>query len=504
MVTDKIQKKELLSRVMEAEQAAQMIQRGMKVALGGFTSAGYPKAVPKELAKRQSQGEPLELTFLSASMIAQLDELLAPATIRRMPLFESALMRKQANSGELHYVEQQICKVLRLLENGSFGKIDVAVMEALAITEEGYIIPTSSIGFLPYVAEKAQTIIIEINTALPAELKGLHDIYVPGVPPKRTPIPMLCAGDRFGESFIRVQTDKIKAIVFTHEPDVPQEEEKSLMSYERLPYAHKRICENLFVFLKQELPKWGGKLPPIQTGIGNLANSILQAFLCTEMEQFHELSFFCGAFHEAHMELIAAGRVREASTGSIQMTKRTIEILQDMGETLKKILVIRNIDITNDAETVGRLGLLALNTAIEADIYGNVNSSHIAGSKVVNGIGGAANFAQNAGLSMLLLPSIAKKGAVSTIVPMVSHVDITEHDVDIIITEQGIADLRGKDDLERAVCVIENCAHPAYRNMLWNYMEDAVKLSGGHHPQLPDAAFAWQKRLASTGTMLTE
>ena len=74
---------------------------------------------------------------------------------------------------------------------------------------------------------------------------------------------------------------------------------------------------------------------------------------------------------------------------------------------------------------------------IEADIYGNVNSTHIMGSSIQNGIGGSGDFARNAYISMFLSPSTAKSGAISCIVPMVSHVDHTEHDVHVIVTEQG-------------------------------------------------------------------
>ena len=150
---------------------------------------------------------------------------------------------------------------------------------------------------------------------------------------------------------------------------------------------------------------------------------------------------------------------------------------------------------------IQRLGVFALNSGIEADIYGNVNSSHIAGTRVVNGIGGGANFAQNAELSVLVLVSENKKGAISTIVPMVSHQDISEHDIDVVVTENGVADLRGKDELERAHLVIENCASPRYRPLLKDYLQQAVREKGGQHPQNPFEAFQWHKRLKETGTM---
>jgi succinyl-CoA:acetate CoA-transferase len=84
-----------------------------------------------------------------------------------------------------------------------------------------------------------------------------------------------------------------------------------------------------------------------------------------------------------------------------------------------------------------------MNGMIEADIYGNVNSTYVAGIRVTNGIGGSGDFARNGYLSVFMSPSIAKVGVISGIVPMVSHVDHTEHDTMVIVTEQGLADLRG-------------------------------------------------------------
>jgi acyl-CoA hydrolase len=215
---------------------------------------------------------------------------------------------------------------------------------------------------------------------------------------------------------------------------------------------------------------------------------------------FTDLQFFCGGITEPVMELLAAGKATAVSTGGLGMSPRVEEILNNT-PNLRDCLVIRNGDITNNAEVIGRLGVIALNTGIEIDIYGNVNSSHIAGSRVVNGIGGGANFAQNSGLSVIVMPSSSKGGAISNIVPMVSHQDICEHDVDIVVTENGLADLRGLDDGERADAIIKNCASEIYQKQLNGYLIEARESCGGHHPQLPQKAFEWYTRLRMTKTM---
>jgi succinyl-CoA:acetate CoA-transferase len=124
------------------------------------------------------------------------------------------------------------------------------------------------------------------------------------------------------------------------------------------------------------------------------------------------------------------------------------------------------------------------------------------GSRMMNGIGGSGDFARNAFLSCFVSASTAKGGAISTIVPMVSHVDHTEHDVHVIITEQGIADLRGLPPRLRASLVIDNCAHPDYRDALHEYTERARHRAYGlHTPHDIGEALSWHARFIETGSM---
>jgi len=493
-IKERIYDIQLRKKISTLEEATGFIKSGMNIAMGGYTSSGYPKAIAEGLLNRKAAGEELKITLLSGSAIGPIENLMGNAGIisRQIPMIESKTMSQLVNQGKVHYVEQQMNKMPRLLRNDAFGKIDVAIIEAIAFTKEGYIIPTSSVGMTPHFVDLAETVIVEINLAQPAELEGFHDIYLPELPPNIKPIPLYYVNQRIGEPFLRVNPEKIRYIVESNKLD------ETVKLFDSTAVMQ-RITDNLLNFLELEVKnRWNGNLPPLQTGFGNLASNIVSTFKNTN---FHDISFFCGNLQEANLELMITGKVKAASTGSIQMTPKVLDIIRSYQDELKKIIVIRNTDITNNAETIGRMGIIAINTGIEADIYGNVNSSHIVGTKVVNGIGGGANFAQNANLSVCLIPSEAKDGAISTIVPMVSHHDIVEHDIDVIITDQGIADLRGKDEVERANCIIHNCTSPKYRDMLANYLKRAIEKAGGHHPQLLDEAFSWHLRLIKTGTM---
>jgi len=166
----------------------------------------------------------------------------------------------------------------------------------------------------------------------------------------------------------------------------------------------------------------------------------------------------------------------------------------------KSRLILRPQEISNHPEVIRRLGLICINTALECDIYGNINSTHVNGTHMMNGIGGSGDFARNASYAIFVTKSLAKNGKISSIVPMVTHVDHNEHDVDVIVTEVGLADLRGLAPRERARLIIENCTHPSYRDGLRDYFERALK-RGGHTPHLLEEAFSWHDAYRKGGTM---
>lgn len=491
----KIENIELRSKVVSAEEAATLIKDGMVVAMGGYTSAGYPKVIAQELVKRKESGEDFKINLITGANVGPIDSMLAEAGLvnRRVPMIESKKMANLVNTGQVHYIEQQMHRMPQLLRNHAFGKIDVAVIEAIKITKDGHIVPTSSVGMIQYFTDLAESVVIELNVSQPEELEGMHDIYHIGLIPDRKPIPLSKVNERIGKPYIKVNPKKIKYIVRSDVKD-------TTVNLQGENEAVRKISEHLFNFLELEFSKNGNNLPPIQTGFGNLPSQIVRAFKETE---FSDLEFFCGILQEANIELITTGKVHAASTGSIHMTDNVIDWLKTHTQELQETIIIRNNDITNNSEVISRFGLISLITGIEIDIYGNVNLSHISGSRVVNGLGGGANFAHNAGLSIVLLPSEAKQGNISTIVPMVTHHDIMEHDIDVVITEHGVADLRGKSDIERAYAIIENCTN-TYKEPLLQYLNKAIEQVGGHHPVLLSEAFSFHSRLKETGTMLPE
>ena len=214
----------------------------------------------------------------------------------------------------------------------------------------------------------------------------------------------------------------------------------------------------------------------------------------------------CMAKHNTYStkeaELLASGKLSMASATAFSLSPEAADLLNRDMALYRDRIVLRPQEISNHPEVVRRLGCLAMNGMIEADIYGNVNSTHLMGSRIQNGIGGSGDFARNAYISMFMAPSTAKGGKISTIVPQVSHVDHINQDVQVIVTDQGLADLRGLAPKQRAQAVIANCVHPDYRDQLADYYARALRDSYGKHtPTLLAEALSWHQRFVETGTM---
>ncbi|MDO5356181.1 MAG: acetyl-CoA hydrolase/transferase family protein [Conchiformibius sp.] len=493
----------LRDKIMPAEQAAEFIQNGMTVAMSGFTGAGYPKALPTAIAEKakaaHGRGEAFAIGVVTgASTAPECDGVLAAANCVsfRSPFQSDPTLRNGINAGNTAYQDMHLSHVEQQMRQGFYGAFDVAVIEAVAITEEGKIIPAMGIGHMNEAVKAAKKVIIEVNTAQNAKLEGMHDIvYDIGVPPYRKPLPILGPFDRIGAPYIECDLDKIVAIVFTDSGDRNSK-------FADPDDNSKRIAAQIIDFFNHEVK--AGRLPnnllPLQSGVGNVANAVLAGLLDAP---FDDLTGYTEVLQDGMLDLIIAGKMKSASATALSFSPDALQRFNDNIEFLRDKIVLRPMEYTNSPEVIRRLGVIGMNAMIEADIYGNVNSTHVMGTKMMNGIGGSGDFTRNAFFSFFVSPSVAKDGAISCIVPMVSHHDHTEHDVMFIVTEQGMADLRGKAPRQRAKLIIENCAHPDYRDQLRDYFDRAEKAEkvGLHTPHLLAEALSWHQRFVETGDM---
>lgn len=500
-ILDRVRNKALQDKIVTAEEAAEFIKPGMSIGTSGFTPSGYPKAVPHALAERMKK-TPFKINlWTGASVGPELDgELAAVKGIDfRMPYQTNKDIQKAINTGEISYCDLDLSASAQMARYGFMkgNKIDVAIVEAAAITEEGNIIPTTSVGNAPSYVQTADVVIVEVNTSQPLALEGMHDIYVPLDPPYRLPIPVVRPDTRIGTPFIPCDPAKIKYIV-------PSDVTDKVRPLAAVDDVAKKMAGNLIDFLDGEVK--AGRMPqnllPLQSGVGNVANAALSGFVNSKYEH---LTVYTEVIQDGIFDMIDAGKLDFASGTSLTPSPDGQKRFYENIEKYKKKIMLRPEEISNNPEVVRRLGVIAMNTAIEADIYGNINSTLVNGTRMMNGIGGSGDFARNGYLTIFLTQSTAKNGDISSIVPMVSHVDHGQQVVDAIVTEQGVADLRGVCPRERAKLIINNCANPEYRPLLQDYydraLEATMKKGVAHTPHILKEALSFHVRLAETGSM---
>jgi succinyl-CoA:acetate CoA-transferase len=395
----------------------------------------------------------------------------------------------------MEYIDMHLSHVAQAVWEGFLGHLDVAIVEVTAIREDGQLVPSSSVGNNKTWLDCADKVILEVNRWQPEQLEGMHDIYYgTRLPPERRPIPIIAPSDRIGVPYFTCPPDKIVAVVETNTPDRNS-------AFSPLDDTSRRIAGHILEFLEHEIRR--GRLTPgllpLQSGVGNIANAVMAGLA---ESRFEGLSAYTEVIQDGMLHLLDTGKLLSASATAFSLSPDATTHLYANLDDYRGRIILRPQEISNHPEVIRRLGCLAMNGMIEADIYGNVNSTHLMGTRIQNGIGGSGDFARNAYISFFMTPSTAKGGAISCIVPMVSHVDHTEHDVHVIVTEQGLADLRGLSPKQRAEQIIEHCAHPDLRPALRDYFRRAMDGSPGRHtPHLLDEALSWHLGFLREGKM---
>ncbi len=487
--------------ILTAEEAAAEIPHGSLVGFSGFTPAGAAKVVPLAIAARaraiHEKGDPYRIRVLTgASTGEDLDEALAQAEAIswRAPYASSKTLRKQMNKGEVSFVDMHLSHVPQSVAEGFFGELDFAVIEATEITPDGRVFLSSSIGASPHYLKYAKKVIIEINRYHSPRVAEMADITMLPPPPNRSPIPIYHPLDKIGWPYATVDPSKVIGIVESDRPD-------GVGAFAPVDEASQAIANNTVQFLLDEMKI--GRIPksflPLQSGVGNIANAVMAGL--GENPDIPPFMMYSEVFQDALVDLMEKEKLLGASTTSLTLSDEKLKKIYDNMDFFGPRIVLRPQEYSNNPGVVRRLGVITTNTALEIDIYGHANSTHVCGLQMMNGIGGSGDFTRNAYLSIYMCPSIAKQGKISTIVPMVTHVDHNEHSVQVVITEQGIADLRGLAPHERANRLIDNCAHPAYRDYLHNYIETSP---GGHISHDLTRCFELHRNLMETGSMLPD
>lgn len=374
------------------------------------------------------------------------------------------------------------------------------VVEATDILEDGSIVPGASVGATPELVQMADKIIIEVNTSIPS-FEGLHDITMTDLPPKRKPYLIMGVEDRIGTTSIPIDPEKVVGVLHSDyrdqtAPNTPADE------------GSQKIADHIIEFWTHEVKH--GRLPesllPIQSGIGNIANAVVGGL---NDSNFKNLKVWTEVIQDTFLDLFDSGKLDFATATSVRFSPDGFKRFYDNWEAYHNKLLLRSQQVSNSPEIIRRLGVIGMNTPVEVDIYAHANSTCVLGSRMLNGLGGSADFLRSSKYSIMHTPSTRPSKTdphgVSCIVPMCTHVDQTEHDLDVVVTEAGLADVRGLSPRERARVIIDKCAHEIYRPILKEYLDKAewecLRKGMGHEPHLLWNSFDMHKALVEEGSM---
>jgi propionyl-CoA:succinyl-CoA transferase len=482
---------------ISSEEAASMIKDGQTVAFSGFTAAGSAKAIPRALARQakelHAKGKPFQLNVLSGASTGKLDDLLAEAQAVswRSPYQSSKIMRQQINEQKIEFNDMHLSHLPQAVLFGFLGNVDWAVIEASEVTSDGRIYLSSAIGASPTFLHTAENVIIELNRYHTVRLSEMADIVMLPTPPHRSPIPIYDPLNKIGLPYASVDPKKIIAVIDNNEPD-------GMSPLDPPDEISRRIAHQVVDFLLEEQRQ--GRIPPeflpLQAGVGNIANAVMSSL--GDDPDVPAFTMYTEVFQDALIDLMEQGHLVGASTCSLTVSDDNLQRIYNNMDFFVPRIVLRPQELSNNPGVIRRLGVIALNTALEFDIYGHANSTHVCGTDMVNGIGGSGDFMRNAYLSIFMAPSAVKNGRISTVVPMVSHSDHNEHSVQVFVTEQGLADVRGLGPREKVRTIIDKCAHPDFRDYLHRYVADA---SPSHITHNLKKAFELHTSLLETGTM---
>jgi len=485
--------------LLKVEEVVQDIRHGHTVAFSGFTPAGAAKAVPRAIADHarhmHEKGLPFQIRILTgASTSSTVEEGLAQANAVswRAPYQSGKTLRRQINGQQVEYVDMHLSHLPQMVAWGFLGPIDLAVVEATEITADGRVFLTASIGASPTYLKYARNVVIEINHYQSARLREMADIVVMPPPRQRNPIAIFDPLTRIGVPYAVVDPKKVIGIVENDEPD-------DVLPFSPPDEFSRAIGSHVAQFLADEMRV--GRIPkdflPLQAGVGNVANGVMQAL--GNSPQIPAFKMYSEVFQDSQIDLMTSDRLLGASATGLNLTTDRMKQLVENIDFFASRIVLRPQEISNHPGVIRRLGVITLNTALEFDLYGNVNSSHLYGMDIMNGVGGSGEFTRNGYLSIFMAPSIAKEGKISAVVPMCPHIDNNEHSVQVLVTEQGLADLRGLGPMQRAKRIIEQCAHPAYRPYLKQYLAESRR---GHIRHNLSHCFDLHINLMNHGEML--
>ena len=414
------------SKVVDAQEAVSKIMRGSRVFIG--TGCGEPQHLIRAMVKDEQLQDIMVYQMLSSTLSQFVDD---ESFIRRFSLklfFISQSMRKAAFEGKIDYIPEYLSQIPRLFASHRIG-LEAALVQVSPPDKFGYCSLGVSVDITRSAVEHSAVVIAQVNPRMP-----------------RT----------WGDSFVHV--DDIDWLVPCEEPLV-----------EALPRIKDNEVSRRIGLYVSQLVDDGATL---QIGFGNLPNAILKY-----LDGKKDLGI--------HTQLITDGLLPLFEKNVITNKKKTLlpgRVVTSLCMGSEKIyryvdnnpaFYFRSSEFVNDPTVIARNdNLISISSALEVDLTGQVCSDSM-GYLFYSGIGDQVDFLRGSsmskgGFSIIALPSTAQNGAVSRIVSHLSEgagVATTRGDVNFVITEYGIAELKGKGIYQR-VMELAQIAHPKFREEL--------------------------------------
>lgn len=405
-------------------QAAALVKPGMRVYLGG--GAGVPQVLEAAIAARSRAVSDVEivhvLTFAGGAYLQPGME----RAFRHRALFAGANAREAINSGRADYVPVFLSEIPRLFRDGTLP-LDIAFIQVSPPDQHGFCSYGIEVGVTKPAAESAKLVIAEVNPRMPRVL---------------------------GDSFMHLsRIDHVVEVDY----ELP----------EANPPASSEVQERIGELVAELVPDKA----TLQLGIGGLPNAVL-----AKLGGKRDLGIHSELFSDGVVDLVEAGVVTNAGksihrgkivAGFAFGTRRLYDFVRD-----NAMIELHPTDYVNDPFVIAQnKKMTSINSAIEVDLSGQVCADSI-GTRIYSGIGGQLDFVRGAsrsdgGKAIIALPSMAKNG-VSRIVPRLrdgAGVVTSRGDIQYVVSEYGVATLRGKSLRERAVELIQ-IAHPSQRDEL--------------------------------------
>lgn len=417
-------KEEYADKIVSVQEAVSHVQSGNRIVFSH--ACGEGQYLTDELVNQAERLENVEIVHMVAMGTAPYCQPGMEKHFRHNALFVGGSTRKAVEEGRADYTPCFFHEIPRLFTDGCLP-VDVAFIQVSLPDERGYCSFGISVDYTQPAAQAAKLVIAQVNKNMPYTYgNGIH----------------------------------LKDIDFIVEKDEPLIE----LPPPKIGETERKIGEYVASLIHDG--------DTLQLGIGAIPDAVL-SFLGEKKNL------------GIHSEMFSDGVVDLARKGVITNTKKTINPgkfvscflmgtrkLYDFVDHNEDVL-IEAVDYTNDPFVVAKIdNIISINSAIQVDLMGQTNSEMI-GNRQFSGVGGQVDFVRGAsrakgGKAIIAMPATAAKGKISKIVPLLdegSAVTTSRNDIDYVVTEFGIASLKGKTLRQRAKALIE-IADPRFKPSL--------------------------------------